>query len=203
MNEEFDVMYYQKKLKKEDTTSVITQERVFQEVSKDFQNNREKTTRVYEKNQIKNPSNMIPYISTIHDNSERLKNMELYLKEISETLKHMKFNGTSLGSPGFSSHEGMEIKRIKRLPVKNISTSKRLTYLPELKEIFNTSLENDGIFNFKEVLKPMDEDEFKKIVLDEEELEKKELEALARQVEKMEQENSSQIKLEDLKRPPT
>ena len=129
--------------------------------------------------------------------------MELYLKEISETLKHMNFNGYSLGSPGLSSHDGMEIKRIKRLPVKNINPSKRLSYLPELKEIFNNREENSGVFNFKEILKPMDEGELKEIVLDDEELEKRELEIFARQMEKIEQDNSSQIKLEDLKRPPT
>ena len=203
VNEEFDSLDYKKSQKKETAIPIITQERVYHEISKDFQNNREKATRVYEKNQINNPSNVLPYISTIHENSERLKNMESYLKEISETLKHMKFNGTSMGSPGLSSHDGMEIKRIRRLPVKNTSTSKRLTFLPELKEIFNNSAEINGDFNFKEILKPMDAEELKMIVLEDEELEKKELETLARQMEKMEQDNSSEIKLEDLKKPPS
>jgi len=203
VNEEFDNLDYKTSLKRDNSTPIITQERVYQEISKDFRNNREKTTRVYEKNQIKNPSSVLPYISTINDNSERLKNMELYLKEISETLKHMNFNGSSLSSADLSSHDGMEIKRIKRLPVKNINPSKRLSYSPELKEIFNNREENSGVFNFKEILKPMDEGELKEIVLDDEELEKKELEAFARQVENIEQDNSSQIKLEDLKKPPT
>lgn len=203
VNEEFDILDYQKKVKSGDVAPLITQERIYQEISKDFQNNREKTTRVYEKNQIQNPTNMLPYVSTIQENSERLKNMESYLKEISETLKHMKFNGTSLGPPGLSSQDGIEIKRIKRLPVKNLSASKRLSYLPELKEIFSTTSENGGFFNFKEILKPMDAEELKIIVLDDEELEKKELETISRQNEKVEQESSNQIKLEDLKKPPT
>ena len=78
-----------------------------------------------------------------------------------------------------------------------------MTFLPELKEIFNNSAEINGDFNFKEILKPMDAEELKMIVLDDEELEKKELETLERQMEKIEQENSSEIKLEDLKKPPS
>ena len=203
INEEFDTLNFQKKIKKETAPSVITQERVYQEISKDFRNNKEKTTRVYEKNRIKNPSNMIPYISTIQENSKRLKNMESYLKEISETLKHMKFNGTSLGLSNHSSRDGLEIKRIKRLPVKNLNSSKRLSFLPELKEVFNASKENNGVFNFKEILKPMNDEELKEIILNDEDLEKKESELLKRQMDKIEQEKPSQIKLDDLKRPPT
>ena len=203
INEEFDTLNFQNRLETEERASFITQERVYQEVSKDFQNNREKTTSVYEKNQIKNPSNVLPYISTIHENSERLRNMELYLKDISETLKHMKFNGVGFGPSGLSSQEGMSIKRIKRVPVKNLTSTARLSFLPELKEVFSSSIENNGNFNFREILKPMEEDELKMIVLDDEVLEKKELEAISRQLEKSEKENSSQIKLEDLKKPPT
>jgi hypothetical protein len=203
VNEEFDFLNYQKRKKQDNSTPTITQERVYQEISKDFQNNIEKTTSIYEKKQISNPSNVLPYISTIHDNSERLKNMELYLKEISETLKHMKFNGTSLGTPSSSSHDGIEIKRIKRVPVKNIGASKKLSFLPELREIFINRAEDGRDFNFRDILKPMDEDELKMIILDDEELEKKELETFVRQIEKNEQENSGQIKLEELKKPPT
>jgi len=203
INEEFDTLNFQNRLETEERASFITQERVYQEVSKDFQNNREKTTSVYEKNQIKNPSNVLPYISTIHENSERLRNMELYLKDISETLKHMKFNGVGFGSPGLSSQEGMSIKRITRVPVKNLTSTARLSFLPELKEVFSSSIENNGNFNFREILKPMEEDELKMIVLDDEVLEKKELEAISRQLEKSEKVNSSQRKLEDLKKPPT
>ena len=203
VNEEFDFLNYQKRKKQDNSTPTITQERVYQEISKDFQNKKEKTTSIYEKKQITNPSNVLPYVSTIHENSERLKNMELYLKEISETLKHMKFNGTSLGSPGLSSHDGTEIKRIKRIPVKNVMASKKLSFLPELKQIFNNRLEDGEIFNFREILKPMDEEEHKMIILDDEKLEKKELEKFIRQIEKNEQENSDQIKLDDLKKPPT
>lgn len=199
VNEDFDTMDYQKRLKNDNTIPLITQERVYQEISKDFQHNKEKTTSVYEKNQIRNPSKVLPYISMIHENSERLKNMESYLKDISETLKRMKFNGTSLGSPGLSSQDGIEIKRIRRIPVKNVNASKRLSFLSELKEILNNSTEDNGVFNFKQILKPMDEEELKMIVLDDEELEKKEIEMLTRQMEKIEQENSGQIKLEDLK----
>jgi len=203
INEEFDVLEFQNRLKTEDRASILTQERVYQEVSKDFHNNRERTTRVYEKNQIKNPSSVLPYISTIHENSERLRNMELYLKDISETLKHMKFNGVGFGPPGLSSQGVMPIKRIKRLPVKNLSSSPRLSFLPELKQVFSSNMENNENFNFREILKPMDEEELKMIVLDDEVLQKKELEAISRQLEKVEQDISNQIKLEDLKKPPT
>ncbi|MCP4763322.1 MAG: hypothetical protein GY870_16225, partial [archaeon] len=202
VNDEYDILNYKKSPKSESTTPSITQERVIQEISKDFQTKKEKTTSIYEKNQINNPSEVLPYISTIHENSERLKNMESYLKDISETLKHMKFNGASLGSPGLSSQDSVGIQRIKRIPVKSPIASKKLTFLPELKEIFNNRDEDSGIFNFKDILKPMDADELKLIVLDDEVLEKREQDSITRQMERMENDEPAKINLEALKKPP-
>ena len=73
----------------------------------------------------------------------------------------------------------------------------------KIKDIFINRAEDGRDFNFRDILKPMDEDELKMIILDDEELEKKELETFVRQIEKNEQENSGQIKLEELKKPPT
>ncbi|MFX1239562.1 MAG: hypothetical protein ACFFAS_08770 [Promethearchaeota archaeon] len=214
-NEEEITSIYKKRDVQEESPSrtSITQERIYQEVSRNPQNNKEKNTVVYEKKTIENFSGPRSFAEEIKENNSRLQNVENYLKEISETLKDISFNGISLGSGVPSTPNAQPITRIREVPTKRIGMAPpgRPAFIRELKGVFNDLMQDKEILNFRDILKPMNEDELKAITLDDEELEKKELETFMRVMKRIEnaesdiittkEEDSEPIKLENLKKP--
>jgi len=202
--EEIGSIYKKQEFPKENTTTTsITQERVIKQVSKDIQNNKEKSTFVYEKKQIENISGSESFIEISRDSNQRLRNVEKYLKEIAESLKHIRFDGISNDSALNQISNDQDIRRIRRVPSKIIGSGppKRLAFIGELKGVFENVMKDKDVLNFRDILKPMSDDELKHIILDEEILKKKELEAFTRSMKKIESKDTEPIKLENLKKP--
>ncbi|MBN1800965.1 MAG: hypothetical protein JW891_05620 [Candidatus Lokiarchaeota archaeon] len=215
VNEDEITSLYQKRATVEETPvrTSFTQERVYQEVSRDKQNNKEKNTVVYEKKTIESVSGSNSLMAEIKINNDRLANVENYLKEITETLKHISFNGVSLGSNLSHALLDQPITRIRRVPTKSVALAPpgRPAFIGELKGVFSNVMKDKEILDFRDILKPMNDEELKAITLDEENLRKKELETFTRVIKKLEneetktnQENKKEeepIKLENLKKP--
>lgn len=202
--EEISSIYKKQEFPKENTTTTsITQERVIKQVSKDIQNNKEKSTVVYEKKQIENISGSESFIEISRDSNQRLRNVEKYLKEIAESLKHMRFDGISNNPALNQISNDQDIRRIRRVPLKTIGSGppQRLAFIGELKGVFENVMKDKEVLNFRDILKPMSDDELKYITLDEEILKKKELEAFTRSMKKLESKDDEPIKIENLKKP--
>jgi len=80
-------------------------------------------------------------------------------------------------------------------------SSVRLMVIQEMKTIFNKNIEKNSIFNVKEILKPMSEEELLKMMPDKDVLKKKEEEAIKNQIERLKNQQKKEIKLENLKKP--
>ncbi|MFX1276769.1 MAG: hypothetical protein ACFFAT_17240 [Promethearchaeota archaeon] len=202
--EEISSLYKKKDFPEENTAKTsVTQERLIKEVSKDIENNRERSTIIYEKKHVENISGSKTYIELARESNDRLKNVELYLKDISESLKQMRFNGISSGPQIIQGIDNQNITRIRRIPPKSLGYGppRRLAFLGELKEVFGNVMKDKEVLNFRDILKPMTEEELNSITLDAEVLKKKELESFTRKMKKIEDKNSEPIKLENLKKP--
>ncbi len=205
INEEEIASLYKRKENHEKTAikTSITQERVVKEISKDVQRNKEKSTIVYEKKQIEHISGSDSFIAITRDSNERLRNVEKYLKEIAESLKHMRFDGLGSGQGFIQGSNDRAITRIRRVPSKSVGGGfpKPLAFLSELKGVFSNVMKDKEVLDFRDILKPMSEDELKTIILDDAILEKKELETFTRSMKKIENKKSEPLKLENLKKP--
>ncbi|MHA1723631.1 MAG: hypothetical protein ACTSXH_02155 [Promethearchaeota archaeon] len=182
----------------------ITQERVFKEILQDFNKNTRKTTYVYQKNQIENTIEDAQYISLIKENNERLKRVEEELKTISVLLKDARFNGITNYSnlpPVPSSPPSMGITRIKHPPKNSTGVQQSLVYLSELKTVLKKGKKENNEFNFREILKPLGEEELSKITLSDEELLKKQEDAINNQLKRLKKEEEKIFRLEDLRKP--
>ncbi|MHA1804323.1 MAG: hypothetical protein ACTSU4_07280 [Promethearchaeota archaeon] len=182
----------------------ITQEKVFKEVLRDFNKNTQKTTYVYQKNQIENTIEDSQYFSLIKENNERLKRVEEELKTISALLKNARFNGSINYSnlPSVpSAPPSMGITRIKRPPKRSTGIQQNLVYLSELKTVLKKGKKENNEFNFREILKPLSEEELNKITLSDEELIKKQEIAVNNQLKRLKKEEEKVLRLEDLRKP--
>ncbi len=191
----------------------FSQEKVYEEVQTDFKTQKEKRTRIYERSTVSATGLSDDIVSMIRENNERLKRVENELTNVSMTLKSIELNGSSFprSGPIVRGPPRRGIERIKRSNAKSvIKPSQKMLFLKELKIVLKNSTKEDGSFNFRDVLKPMSEIEFKAIILDEEDLLKKGEEAINNQIERIKkeeimeeiiEEKEEKVLLENLKLP--
>jgi len=191
----------------------VTQERVVQSIKTDYNQNKEERTIIYEKNSIESISADQSVISMMKESNETLKNIELYLKNLTLTMQNMPVSPMSYGPPIRTPQRilGPGIERIKRseLPslIQSRGSSAKLLVIKEMKTKFREITEKNKGFSVTGILKPMSEDELKAIVLDDEELQKKEEIAINNQIKRFKKKQEQQeqkekkIKLKKLNKP--
>ncbi|GAG70924.1 unnamed protein product, partial [marine sediment metagenome] len=191
----------------------VTQERVVQSIKTDYNQNKEERTIIYEKNSIESVSADQSVISMMKESNETLKNIELYLKDLTLTMQNMPVNPISYGPPVSTSQRisGPGIERIKRseLPslIQGRGSSAKLLVMKEMKTKFREITEKNNGFSVTDILKPMSEDELKAIVLNDEELKKKEEITINNQIKRFKKKQEQQeqkekkIKLKKLNKP--
>jgi hypothetical protein len=179
------------------TKSSATQEKFYHEFETDLKNHKERGRFVYEKSGMKNISRKDPMMSLIRQNTEAIKSIVEQLKELNSTLKNMSLNNVGYVSPGLSqSGPPMRMDSSYKPKTKiNIKPPAQLPFLPELKGIFEDEEK------FKNYLKPMSEEDLKAFTLNDEDLEKKQSQAIKRQIKRLEKEESEKVDLKDLKKP--
>jgi hypothetical protein len=187
--------------------NAFIQEKVFQEVKTDFNHQKRESKVIYEKNSIKNISIDESIISMISESNKTLKNIELHLRNLNNTLLNMPATNVSYNAPSHlpNSASDIPIERIrpssKSSLIQSQMSSGRLMVIQEMKRIFNKNIEENSIFNVKEILKPMSEGELLKMRPDKDVLKKKEEEAIKNQIERLKNQQKKEIKLENLKKP--
>jgi len=191
----------------------VTQERVIQSIKTDYNLNKEERTIIYEKNSIESISADQSVISMMKESNESLKNIELYLKNLTLTMQNMPVNPISYGPPVRTSQRiprpGIERIKISELPslIQSRGSSAKLLVIKEMKTKFREIIEKNKGFIVSDILKPMSEEELKNIVLSDEELKKKEDIAINHQIErfikKQEQKEQKEknVKLKKLNKP--
>ncbi len=187
--------------------NAFIQEKVFQEVKTDFNHQKRESTVIYEKNSVKNISIDESIISMISESNKTLKNIEKHLRNLNNTLLNMPATNLSYNTPPHlpNSASDIPIERI-RVPSKPVliqsqMSSGRLMVIQEMKTIFNKNIEENSIFNVKEILKPMSEEELLKMMPDKDVLKKKEEQAIKNQIERLKNQQKKEIKLENLTKP--
>ena len=191
----------------------VTQERVVQSIKTDYNQNKEERTIIYEKNSIESVSADQSVISMMKESNETLKNIELYLKNLTLTMQNMPVSPISYGLPVRTSQRisGHGIERIKRseLPslIQSRGSSAKLLVMKEMKTKFREITEKNNGFSVTDILKPMSEDELKAIVLSDEELKKKEEITINNQIKRfkkkqeLKEQKEKKIKLKKLNKP--
>jgi len=187
--------------------STITQEKVIYQVQKDYAKNREKKTTIIEKKQIENVMDSDSISSLIQENNNTLKVIANELKNLTTVLKSVSFNaGTnySPSGPPVRSSSGPPIKRIQNsqsIPSLAAGSSAKVMVIREMKSVFQKNIEENSDFNVKMLLKPMSEEELNKIILNEEDLLKKEEIAIQNQTKRFKRAQEKNLTLEDLRKP--
>ena len=191
----------------------VTQERVVQSIKTDYNQNKEERTIIYEKNSIESISADQSVISMMKESNETLKNIELYLKNLTLTMQNMPVSPISYGPPVRTPQRisGSGIERIKRseLPslIQSRGSSAKLLVMKEMKTKFREITEKNNGFSVTDILKPMSEDELKAIVLSDEELKKKEEITINNQIKRfkkkqeLKEQKEKKIKLKKLNKP--
>ncbi|MBY9011053.1 MAG: hypothetical protein KGD70_01625 [Candidatus Lokiarchaeota archaeon] len=185
----------------------ITRERVVQATKTDFIQKKEEKTVIYEKRSIESIPTDHSVISMMNESNKTLKNIEKHLATLALTLQNMPVNPISYGPPSGIPQRipGPGIERIKRPElqslIQNQGSSSKLLVIKEMKTIFRESTEKNNGFSIKDILKPMEESELQSITLSEEDLIKKEEEAITNQIKRFKKLQEEKIKLEQLKEP--
>ena len=195
---------------KNENDSSVLKEKIIQEHETDFENKKEKSTYIYEKNsRLKDPADN-SIISMVLDNTETLKRIVDQLKELNSTLKTMSvqsYNIIASDSPligppkRYSPQERSERIKTNRIQKVNVELKPpgEMYFLPELKDLIKN---NEDI---RKVLKPMSDEELHNITLNDEKLKEKQELAFQRQIVRIEKEKknkkSKEIILENLKKP--
>ena len=191
----------------------VTQERVVQSIKTDYNQNKEERTIIYEKNSIESISADQSVISMMKESNETLKNIELYLKNLTLTMQNMPVSPISYGPPVRTPQRisGSGIERIKRseLPslIQSRGSSAKLLVMKEMKTKFREITEKNNGFSVTDILKPMSDEEFKAIVLSDEELKKKEEITINNQIKRfkkkqeLKEQKEKKIKLKKLNKP--
>lgn len=191
----------------------VTQERVVQSIKTDYNQNKEERTIIYEKNSIESVSGDQSVISMMKESNETLKNIELHLKNLSLTMQNMPVNPISYGPPVRTPQRipGAGIERIKRVEISSLiqgrGSSAKLLVMKEMKTKFKEITEKNNGFSATDILKPMSEDELKAIVLNDEELKKKEEITINNQIERFrkkqeqKEQKEKKVKLKKLNKP--
>ena len=184
----------------------ITQEKIFQEIKTNIHQNKEKRTLIYEKSKIENLSEKNSLSSLISEGNKTLKRIEQVLQNLSLSFQNMpQTNIQYLPSVPIRRGSSQAIERIK-IPTKPAliqgqMSSNKLMVIREMKSIFNENISKNSEFNIKDILKPLSNEELKAIVLSDEELIKKEEEAIRNQIKRLKKQQDKEIILENLKPP--
>jgi len=188
--------------------SSFTKEKIYEEIKTDFNKSEQKRTVIYEKKRVENISEDLSLISMVGESNKTLKNIEGQLKNLAAILKNMSFNNTQYLSslPVVKRSQETVIERIKMLPsnpslIQNGAPSAKILVIKEMKSIFQSSIEKYNGFSIKDILKPMSEEDLNSITFSDEELKKKEQEAINNQIKRLENKQKEQISLENLKKP--
>lgn len=188
----------------------VTQERVIQSIKTDYNLNKEERTIIYEKNSIESISADQSVISMMKESNETLKNIELYLKNLTLTMQNMPVSPISYGTPVRTPQRisGPGIERIKSSELQSLiqsrGSSAKLLVIKEMKTKFREITEKNNGFSIKDILKPMKDDELKAIVLSDEELKQKEEIAINNQIKRFKkklEQKEKKIKLKKLNKP--
>ena len=208
MNEDCYLGYQYEELisRKNSIKEKITQEKIFQEVSTNFIENKEKRTIIYEKSKYEGIAKEDPLLMMISESNETLKSIEQELKNLSLSLRQLPISTITYNpSSQLRRCQDIAIEKIKSYVTPTIIQgqipSNKLMVIKEMKSIFKQNIEKNSTFNVKEILNPMTEDELKAIMLNDDELSIKENEAINNQKKRLERKQEKQIQLENLKKP--
>ena len=185
----------------------VTQERVIQAIKTDFNQQKEEKTVIYEKSSIESIPMDHSVISMMSESNKTLKNIEKHLASLALTLQNMPVSPISYGPPSHIPQRisGPGIERIKgpemQSLIQNQGSSSKLLVIKELKTIFRETTEKNNGFSIKDILKPMEEIELQSITLSDEDLMKKEEEAITNQIKRFKKLQEGKIKLEQLIEP--
>jgi hypothetical protein len=188
--------------------TTFTQERIYEEINTSSDNRETKRTIVLEKKKIQNLSDDKSLISVMNENNKTLKSIEEQLKNLAVILKNVSLNNNSQFPPVpvIRSSQDDGIKRIKKpLSRPNLiqgqGSSAKMLVIKEMKSIFQKSIEKNSSFSIKNILKPMTEAELKALTLNEEDLKKKEEQAIKNQIKRIKRNEEKEISLENLNKP--
>ena len=145
----------------------------------------------------------------IRENNETLKVIANELKNLTTVLKHVSLNGggnTYLPvGPPIRRTSDSDIERIKKPPSRSAivagGSPAKVLVIREMKEIFQKTTADNSEFDIRKILKPMTEEELQSITLSEENLREKEEIAIENQIKRLENKQSKDLSLENLKPP--
>jgi hypothetical protein len=102
-----------------------------------------------------------------------------------------------------SSEPGIERIKVPTKPalIQGQISSGKLMVIKEMKTIFKQSIDGNEVFNIKNILKPLTEEELQELIVDEEVLIEKEKKAIDNQIKRIQNQQENAIQLEDLKKP--
>lgn len=184
----------------------FTKEELVHEVTKDYNSNKETSKYTYKRDRVAVNPDMGPYIELIKENNRRLQSLEESLKQLTDVIKNAQFSAPShsnsnncLPPPPPSLNRppsgDRPIERIRKVPTKRISMNParkgpKMPFMGELKKLITKSTNSKKEFNFRSILKPMNDDELKQITYNEEEIQKREEQVYIRQIERMAEEEA-------------
>ncbi len=192
---------------KKNRQNTFIREKFYKEVKTDQNHNKQETTVIYEKSSIKSVSVDGSIISMISESNKTLKSIEQQLENLNLTLQNVSLANFSYAQiprlPNRSSTPGIERIRKPTNPslIQGQMPPGKLMVIKEMKVIFKQNIDKNSIFNIKEILKPLTEEELKKMILNEEILREKEEETINNQIKRFKKEHEKRIKLEKLKKP--
>lgn len=189
-------------------TDSITHEEVYKEVETNVQNHQKRKRMIYKRNQTAVATNNNQKMTELlRENNKRLQDVEQALLDLTETLQNLDGfrlkelvagNSSALPpppsvakslkkpkntSPSNKKSAGFPQRKRKSLSPKN----SKMAFLGELKEVLNSSKQKSGNFNIRDILNPMSKDELANMTLNDEDLEKRKMEFITRNVVKHEQ----------------
>ena len=185
----------------------ITREKIYKEVKTDPTQNKLESTIIYEKKSIKSFSVDESIISMISESNNTLKSIEQHLKNLNLTLQNVSLGSISYTqAPRLSNRDsGPGIERIKKPPspslIQGQISSGKLMVIKEMKTIFQQSTDENSIFNIKNILKPLTEEELNKMMLDDKILKEKEETTINNQMMRFKKEQEKVINIKKLKKP--
>ena len=184
----------------------FTQEKIFQEIKTNIHENKEKRTLIYQKSKFESSSEEDSLSSLISEGNKALKRIEQALQNLSLSFQNMpQTNIQYLPSVPIRGGSGPGIERIKRPTklalIQGQMPSNKLMVIKEMKSIFNENKSENSEFNINAILKPLSNEELKAMVLDDEELMKKEEDAIKNQIKRLKKQQDKEILLETLKPP--
>ncbi|MCK4380923.1 MAG: hypothetical protein KAW51_07250 [Candidatus Lokiarchaeota archaeon] len=184
----------------------ITQEKIFQEIKTSIHENKEKRTLIYQKSKFESSSEENSLSCLINEGNKTLKRIEQALQNLSLSFQNMpQTNIQYLPSGSIRGGSGPGIERIrgptKPVLIQGQMSSNKLMVIKEMKSIFNENKSENSEFNIKDILKPLSNEELKAMILDDEELMKKEEDAIKNQIKRLKKQQDKEILLENLKLP--